>query len=77
MEKKLTFVDAPQSRVRAHVLKVADVHRIHLYDVPVLCSEGSRQKREAQDTADAGCDHQTAKGYLHPVQVRVEVARKR
>lgn len=59
----------------AQVLKVAHVHRIHLYDVPILGSERSRQKCEAQNTADASCDHQRAKGYLHPVHVRVEFAR--
>lgn len=59
-------MDAPQSRVGAHVLKVAHVQRIHLDDVPILGSEGSRQRPEAQKTADAGCDHQSAKGNLHP-----------
>lgn len=52
----------------AHVLKVAHVHRIHLYDVPELGSEGSRQKREAQDTTDAGGDHHRTKGDHHPVR---------
>lgn len=70
-----TFVDAPQPGVGAHVLKVAHVRRIRLYDVPILGSEGSGQKSEAQHAADAGCDHQEAKGYLHPAQVRGELAR--
>lgn len=53
----------------AHVLSVAHIHRIHLYDVPVIGSESSRQESEAHETADAGCDHHRAKVNLHPVQV--------
>lgn len=76
VEKLPTFIGAPQSRVwRDYVFIVARVHGIHIYDVPVVGSEGSRQKGEAQQAADAGCDHQRAEGYLHPVQVRAELAR--
>ena len=65
-KRVITFVDAPQSRVGAHVLKVTHIHGIHLYDVPVLRSEGSGQESEAQQSADPGCDHQRAESHLHP-----------
>lgn len=50
-------MDGPQSRVGAHVLGVARVPGIHLYDVPVVGTEGSRQKGEAEEPTDARGDH--------------------
>lgn len=73
--KHFTFIDTPQSRVGAHVLYVAWVDRIHLYDEPIICSERSRQKSEAENPAHSGCDHQITEAYFHGVHVRVYYAR--
>lgn len=68
-----TFVDAPQPRVGAHVLKVA--HVLGLYDEPVIGSEGGRQEDEAQQTADPRCDHHSSKCYLHDAQLEAPLVR--
>lgn len=59
-----TFVDAPQPRVG---IEIAHVHGgVHLYDVPIVGAERSRQKDEAESPADASCGHHQAQMYLHP-----------
>lgn len=59
-----TFVYAPQSRVGVEIAHVNG--GVHLYDVPVVGPERSRQADEAQSPADASCGHHQAQMHLHP-----------
>lgn len=72
-QEGVTFVDAPQTRVGAHVLKVA--HVLSLYDEPIIGSEGGGQQGEAQQTADPRCDHQSSKCHLHDAQLEAQLMR--
>lgn len=61
----LTFINPPESGVRAAVLQAGVLPFIHIYNVPVFSADGHGEHDEAEQPAQTGKDHNCPKVHLH------------
>lgn len=62
---RLTFINPPESGVRAAVFQAGVLPFIHIYNVPVFSADGHGEQDEAEQPAQTRRDHNCPKVHLH------------